>query len=193
MPQVNQATEGAIQQNQQNQQGQQTTPKQEPKQLETFTKEQVDQMLQSEADKRVTEALKTAKATWQKEQEDKIKEAEKLAKLSEEEKTKFLMKQREEEIAERERAINQKELEMEAMKVLEQKNLPIKFAYLFKGGDATAILDSINGFEKEWRAELEKQVNERLKGAIPKSMVSKDNKDETTDMNAMIRQRAYGR
>lgn len=50
--------------------------------VKTFTEEEVQARIQSESDKRVTEALKTARAKWEKEEAEAKKEAERLQSLS---------------------------------------------------------------------------------------------------------------
>ena len=64
--------------------------------VKTYTQEEVDALLQREADRRVTAALKK--------QESKTREAEKLAKMNDEQKFQYELEQREKAIAE---AINQ--------------------------------------------------------------------------------------
>lgn len=53
--------------------------------VKTFTEEEVQARIQSESDKRVTEALKTARAKWEKEEAEAKKEAERLQSLSQKE------------------------------------------------------------------------------------------------------------
>ena len=63
----------------------------------TFTIEEVQKMVQSETDKRVTQALKTAELKNNK----KVKEAEKLATMSATEKYEYELQQREQAIADK--------------------------------------------------------------------------------------------
>ena len=57
----------------------------------TYTQEEVNELLQREADRRVSEALKKQA----KKNEEKVREAEKLAKMNEEEKYRYELEQRE--------------------------------------------------------------------------------------------------
>ena len=68
----------------------------EPK---TYTQEEVDKLLQSEADRRVSEALKKQA----KKNEEKVREAEKLAKMSADEKYEYELEQREKAIQAKEK------------------------------------------------------------------------------------------
>jgi hypothetical protein len=108
------------------------------------TSEELEKLLQSEADKRVTQAIKTAQEKWQKEYEAKLKaereEAERLAKLSAEEKEKELLKKQQEEIEKRERAIAQRELELKTIGLLQEKKLPIEFKEYVLGEDEATTL-----------------------------------------------------
>lgn len=138
-----------------------------------LTAEEFEKKLQAEADKRVTSALKTAQQKWEVDYQKRLdaerKEAEKLAKLSEEERSRVLEDKREKELEERERTIYRKELEIAAIKILDGKKLPVKFASLFLGKDAEETHANIETFEKEWHTMIEEQVNERLKGITPKA------------------------
>jgi len=139
----------------------------------TLTKDELDKKLQAEADKRVTSALKTAQVKWEEDYEKRLKvekeEAEKLAKLSEEEKRKVLDERRTKELEDRERKIFRKELEIAAIKILDGKKLPVKFASLLLGDDADQTHSNIEAFEKEYHGAIESAVNERMKGFTPKN------------------------
>jgi len=153
-----------------------------------LTKEEYEAQLQAESDRRVNKALETAQAKWKEDYDKRLeaerKEAEKLARLSEAERTKVLEEKREKELAERERKIYRQELEIAASKILGERKLPVQFAKLFLGENAEETNQNILTFEKEWHKEIEAQVNERLKGVIPKSTQPGDKK---LSMNDLIR------
>lgn len=157
-----------------------------------LTTEELEKKLQSEADKRVTEALKTAQTKWEQDYNKKIeterKEAEKLAKLSEEERSRVLEEKRSRELEERERTIYKKELELAAVKILDGKKLPVQFARMFLGDNAEDTHTNIENFEKSWHSEIEARVNERLKGFTPPNASGSDKKLVT--MNDIIRGQA---
>jgi hypothetical protein len=143
--------------------------KEEPK---AYSEEEVQKRVQSETDKRVTQALKTAQEKWEAEFKSKIeqerKEAERLAKLSGEEKEKELLEKAKKEIEERERALRLKELKLDAIDILTDKKLPVKFADMLLKDNAETTMENIKVFEKEWKEAIESAVNERLKGTTPK-------------------------
>jgi hypothetical protein len=155
---------------------------QEPK---TYTQDEVDKLLQSEADKRVTEALKTARAKWEKEYKEQLerekKEAERLSKLSAEEREKELLKQKEEELAEKEKAIRMKELHLDTIEVLAEEGLPVGFAEFLIKNDAETTNENIKKFKKEWQEALSKAVDERIKGKSPKLSETKLENNQTVD------------
>lgn len=137
-----------------------------------LTQEELNAKLQSEADKRVTEALKTAKEKWEKEFNDKLekekKEAERLAKLSEKERKEEELSKREQEIANRLAELERKELKADAVADLNNKGLPAKFADFLLAENAEKTLENINSFKKVFDEAIEKVVNERLRGEVPK-------------------------
>jgi hypothetical protein len=183
------ATGGAEQVQQQNQQGPDTS-KTPPKVL-TLTEEELEKKLQSETDKRVTEALKTSRSKWEQEYDQRVKkerdEATRLAKMNEDERQKELDKKREADLAARERALNLKEMENEAMRILGQKSLPVEFARQLLGETAEDIQSNITAFEKAWNAELDKRVAEKLRGKVPPADGQSQKK---IDANAQIRRMA---
>lgn len=162
-------------------------PQDEPKDPETktYTQEEVDKLLQSEADRRVTEALKTARAKWEKEFREKLekekKEVERLSKLSAEEREKELLKQKEQELAEKERAIRMKELHLDTIEILAQEGLPVGFAEFLIKDDAETTNENIKKFKKEWQEALSKAVDERIKGKSPRLPETKLESEQTVD------------
>ena len=159
--------------------------KQDNQELKTYTQEEVDKLLQSEADRRVTEALKTARAKWEKEFREKLerekKEAERLSKLSAEEREKELLKQKEQELAEKEKAIRMKELHLDTIEVLAQEGLPVGFAEFLIQGDAVSTNETIKKYKKKWQESLSKAVDERIKGKSPRLSETKLESEETVD------------
>lgn len=184
------ATDGAENTKDQNQQGQ---DKQDKKVL-TLTEDEFNQRLQSETDKRVTEALKTSKQKWEKEVSEKIQkereEAERLATMNEEERQKAIAAKREDELNKRESELRRKEMQLEAVKILDEKGLPVKFASTLIGQSADDTMTNISNFEKEWNAALDKKVADRLKSKTPPA---DDQKERKLDMNALIRSQARRR
>lgn len=135
--------------------------------VETFTKEEVDAMLQAEADKRVSAALKTAEAKWEEKTQAKIKaeleKTKRLTDLTAEDKEKELLKIKEEEVANREAALNRKILELDTVEALAAEELPVEFKDFVIGKDVEDTRTRITTFKEKWlealKVELGKQVS----------------------------------
>lgn len=168
-------------------QGQQTENKVEEKL--TLTTDELQSRLQTESDKRVSEALKTAKGKWEKEYEQKIqferKEAERLAKLSEDERSKELDNKYKNELSKRENDLLKKEMKLEAVNILSNKKLPVSFADMVIGENADDTHERITSFEKAFKEAVEGEVNIRLRGSKPQTGTQQAQKG--FDMNAFIR------
>ena len=184
------ATEGA-QKATENQQGQEKEQKPGEPKVITLTEEELEKRLQSESDRRVAEALKTHSAKINKQVEERIQkereDAARLAQMSEEEKRAELDRKREQQLSEREQAIYRKEMTLEAVKILDEKGLPVSFAETLIGESAEDTMTRIGKFEKEWNAALDKRIAERLKGKVP---AADDQKQKKLDMNDYIRRQA---
>lgn len=146
------------------------------------TQEELEKLLQSEADKRVTGALKTAKEKWETDYQAKIEaekaEAEKLAKMTASEKEKHLFEKQKNELAEKEKTIAAREMKLTKIDIFAEKKLPIKLVDYVQGNTADEVKANIETFEKEWRSAIDEAVNERLKGKSPFN-VSSDGKSES--------------
>ena len=139
----------------------------------TYTQAELDKMLQSETDKRVTEALKTAQEKWSKEYAEKLenekKEAERLAKLSAEEREKAKF-DKERKAFEDERAQFERDrLEMQVAKELANEGLDTEFASILMGADADSSMENIKTFKASFDKAVEAAVKARLAGRTPES------------------------
>ena len=158
-------------------------PVEQPK---TYTQEELNKLLQSEGDRRTTDALKTAQAKWETEFKQKLEaekaQAEKLAKLSASEKEKVLMENQKKAIEEKEKQINLREMKLESVKMLSEKGLPVSFVDLLTTGDADSTKLNIDTFEKAYKASLEVAVNERLKSSGIKPQIGATATDLSTKL-----------
>lgn len=139
----------------------------------TFTQEEVDKLLQSETDKRVTSAINTAKSKWEAEYTKKLEseksEAEKLAKMSEEDRFKAEL-EKEKELFEAERQEFQKaKLDMMILKELSHAGLPTEFKDFVTADKAEEVSNNIKTLNELWGNAINKAVDERLKGRTPKT------------------------
>jgi len=142
----------------------------EPLQL---TQEELDAKIQAETDRKVTKALETAKAKWEADYGERIKqerkEAEELAKLSEKERAEK-ERQKERELFEQERKQFERErLELQTIKILNERNIPSEFAPFVIADTNEGTLDRINQMEELFNKAIESAVDARLKGKTPKT------------------------
>lgn len=135
--------------------------KAEPK---TYTQDEVDSLLQQEADRRVTNAIKKVEAKY----EAKMKESEKLARMNEQEKYNYQLEQREKELAEREQALNLAENKAEAIKVLADRGLSVNLVDFVVAENAEDMKANIDILDKAFKASVKAEVEKRLSSNTPK-------------------------
>ena len=115
--------------------------------------------------------LEDAKAKWEKDLVEKLekerKEQQRLSTLSDEEKKQAIMEAREAELAEKERQLLMRSLELDTIKILDEEKLPVKFAKFLIGEDSESTLENIKTFKVEWRNALSAAVDKRLGGKTP--------------------------
>ena len=119
--------------------------------------------LQSITDKRVTEALKTARTKF----ENEKKEAERLASMTAEERYTEELKKRETALAEREKQVLMLENKNEASKILSEKGISVNLVDLVVAEDAETMKSRIDILEKEFNASIEQEIKKRLAGVTP--------------------------
>lgn len=120
--------------------------------VKTYSQEEVDKLIQQASDKRVSQALETAKQKWEKETT-----AAKLASMSESEQVNHLKEQLEQEKAE----LHKEKVFMEVSKQFAAKNLPASFAK-YVGGTAEEVAETLAQFETEWQEALEQALKQKL-------------------------------
>ena len=136
----------------------------------TYTQEEVDKMLQSEVDRRITSALKKQA----KSNEAKIKEAQKLAQMNESEKYQYELEQREKAIEEKEKALALAENKNEASKILADKGLSLSLVDFVVAEDAETMNSNIRLLEKAFKDSVKREVEKRLGSSAPKKNLPPD-------------------
>ena len=136
----------------------------------TYTQEEVDKLLQSEVDRRITSALKKQA----KNNEAKIKEAQKLAQMNESEKFQYELEQREKAIAEKEKALALAENKNEASKILADKGLSLSLVDFVIAEDAETMNSNIRLLEKAFKDSVKREVEKRLGSSAPKKNLPPD-------------------
>lgn len=130
----------------------------------TFTEQEVEKMIQSESDRRVTLALQRK----EKEMSKKLTEAEKLAKMSEEDRIRYQLEQKESELQAKEREYLLRDNKMASMKVLADKGLPVELVDFVVDEDAETMNQKINKLEKYIKDTVASQVKAKVGGNTPK-------------------------
>ena len=153
----------------------------------TYTQEEVDKMLQSEVDRRITSALKKQA----KSNEAKIKEAQKLAQMNESEKYQYELEQREKAIEEKEKALALAENKNEASKILADKGLSLSLVDFVVAEDAETMNDRIKLLDKAFKESVKREVEKRLGSSAPKKNLPPDEtitKEQAKKMTIIQRQ-----
>ena len=153
----------------------------------TYTQEEVDKMLQSEVDRRITSALKKQA----KSNDAKIKEAQKLAQMNESEKYQYELEQREKAIEEKEKALALAENKNEASKILADKGLSLSLVDFVVAEDAETMNDRIKTLDKAFKESVKREVEKRLGSSAPKKNLPPDEtitKEQAKKMTIIQRQ-----
>lgn len=134
------------------------------------TAEELQKLLQSEADKRVTQALKTAHEKWQQELvhklEEEKKEAERLIRLASEQREREALESYRRELEEKERDLRKKDLELKAISLLVESGLPAEFKEFVLAENEETTLGRIEKLRRLWGTKLEEAVSKALAGIV---------------------------
>lgn len=124
---------------------------------------------QSAYDKKVREAIETAKTNWQEIMDNEKSEAEKLAKMNKEQKLEYQAQKAEQEKANALAKLNAYELKEQALKIASEKGLDVSLLNFFDFSTAKAeeLNPKIDEISSAFNKAVEKAVNERLKEDTP--------------------------
>lgn len=131
---------------------------QEPK--KTYTLEEVQELLQKEGDRRVSQALKKAREDAQKQ----VAEAKKLAAMDEQQRYQYELENTKAELEQLKREKARAENTQETLRVLAKRNLPAELLDYVLTEDADSTLEKIDNIQKI----LTKWVNAEVDKRIPK-------------------------
>lgn len=138
--------------------------------VKTYTQEEVNELLQREGDKRVSEAMKKA----ERKQQAKIQEATKLAKMDEEQRYQYELEQREKAIQEKEKALALAENKAAAASILSNRGMSADLVALVVAEDADSMNENINLLDKAFKASVKAEVEKRLSSSTPKKNLPLD-------------------
>jgi hypothetical protein len=134
----------------------------------TYTEEEVQILLQKEADRRVSSALKKQ----QKDFENKMAEAERLKTMDEAQRKDYEYNQKLQELEQREKDFAITQNKLEATKVMANRGLPIEFVDYLVADDADTMLENINQFERMFKAAVSDMVAKKISAPSPKNGVT---------------------
>ncbi len=159
--------------------------------IEAQTVEQGGREQTEDLEAKFQKMLDEAKAKWEKDLIERLekerKEQQRLSTLSEEEKKQAMIEAREAELAEKERQLLMRSLELDTIKILDEEKLPVKFAKFLIGEDSESTLENIKTFKTEWRNALNAAVDKRLGGRTPTASTAGEGKREM-DIPALARE-----
>lgn len=132
--------------------------------VKTYSEEEVAQLIQSEADRRVTQALKKAEEKFNK----KMSEAEKLHDMDEAQRETYKLNQRIAELEELNKNYALAENKATLAKALSERGLPVQFVDYLVGEDAETMMNNVTEFEKAWKASVQDAVTAQLAKGTPR-------------------------
>lgn len=136
---------------------------------ETYTKEELLQLLQSETDKRVQQALKTQQKKYEKE----LNKQKSLAGLDEEARAKAAAQQRITDLEEELGKYRLMATKAEITKVLSNRGLdPNLVDFVVTTDDTEECMQKIETLEGIFKKMVKSEVNQRLKSPVPKAAVN---------------------
>lgn len=148
----------------------QGTEQQAAEEVKTYTQEEFDKALQSEVDKRVTQAMQTA----ERKADARVKEAKKLAQMSEQQRYEYELETREKAIAQKEQELALAENKATAASVLADKGISAKLVDFVVAEDAETMMNNINLLEQEFKASVKAEIEKRLATSTPKKNLPTD-------------------
>ncbi len=147
------------------------------KKEKTYTEAEVSALVEE----KLKAELKAYKESLDKENEGKLnaakEEAIKLANMSDEERAIAELDKREKAFNDERKQYLDEKMEFEATKILAKENLPLTFAKLLAAEDGEGTAKNIEMFKNEFLKAVEDSLNERLKGATPKTNSVVENND----------------
>lgn len=153
----------------------------EPTEKTSYTKEEVDALLQQETDRRVTQALKKQAEK----QAAKVKEAEKLATMSAEEQYRYQLEQREKALEEKERQFVLSENRSAAKDVLAAKGLDLSLVDFVVAEDAETMQEKISLLDRAFKKSVKAEVERRLASKAPQATIDTNKSYSTKDFASM--------
>lgn len=123
-----------------------------------------DKTLQSDFDKKITQALATAKAKWEQQAKDDANEAKKLEKMTADEREKYQLEKDKAEFAREKEKFAHEQLKTAVASELVIRGYTADFAEFLTGSDAETSNANIEAFETAFKKAVETATAEKLRG-----------------------------
>jgi len=121
---------------------------------------------QSELDSIITKRLEKAQKKWEKETQSKI-ETLKVSSMTAEQKQDYEKSKLDQQLSEKEEQLRVREMRLDAINILEQKNLPKELLDYLNYKDESSLEQSVNTFGKILNDMTQVEVKRRLGGYTP--------------------------
>lgn len=139
----------------------------ETDEVKTYTEEDLQKLLQSETDRRVTSAQKKWEAEYKERLEAEKSQASELASMTAEERARAEFEQEKSEWLKERESFEKEKMKLEATKLLDAEGLPISFVDYVVDGTAEEVIKNVKTFKDSWEKALDEAITERLKGRAP--------------------------
>lgn len=136
----------------------------------TFTQDEMNDIIKQ----RLTREQVKWEETIDEKVESKITERQKLSEMSEDEQKEAKLTELEKSLAEREDALNRKELYSETEQVLRQRELPPSFAKFLLGEDDSSTLENVKEFQEAFNDAVKNETKTLLSGETPRSKLNRN-------------------
>lgn len=122
---------------------------------------------QSEFDRKINQALTTAKQNWERQQVENLDEAKKLEKMTATERAQYQLDKDKTALSQERAAFERERLQVSVGAELQKRGLSADFATYLTGKDADTSKTNIDTFEALWKASLGDAVNARMRSSAP--------------------------
>ena len=137
-----------------------------------------DKALQSDFDRKITQALETAKLKWEQKAKEDASEAVKLEKMSAQEKAKYNLDKEKAELENARREFAHEQLKTAVASELVKRGYTADFALFLTGNDAETSNANITAFDTAFKEAVEAATAEKLRGDyVPPAQREHDGND----------------
>lgn len=123
---------------------------------------------QAEHDRKVSQAIETARKKWEQQHRDDMTEAEKLATMTDTQRKEYQLKKDRAALDAERATFQRQQLQVSVAAELQKRGISADFAGMLTGKDADTSRANIDAFEAHWNASVQDAVNGRMRANPPK-------------------------